>query len=77
MVITYSKNDCTACVGVKNLLANNGVEFEERNIEENDEYMDEVMKMGYASVPVTITKEGKEIVGFDLPELQQLIKDSK
>lgn len=77
MVITYSKEDCTACVGVKNLLANNGVEYDERNIDKDDKFLEEVTELGYSSVPVTITKEGKEIVGFDLPALQELIKNSK
>lgn len=74
MIIVYSKNDCPACRAVMTLLANNEVEFDERNINDDDAHMEAVKEMGYNSVPVTITKEGKEIAGFDLPELQKLIK---
>ena len=77
MVVIYSEENCTACVGVKNLLANNGVEFEERRIDKDDKYLEEVKEMGYSAVPVTVTPSGEEILGFDLPKLQKLIKENK
>lgn len=72
MVRVYSKDDCRNCVAVKNFLRNNGVNFEEINIDYNAEAKEEIVNAGYIGVPITRV-DGKDIVGFDLPKLKELI----
>lgn len=73
-MVVYSKDNCVGCVATKTFLENNEVVYEERNVEHNPEFMEELRTMGYSSLPITITDEGKEIVGFDMLELQGVIK---
>ena len=37
-VIVYTSNNCPHCKQVKGFLSDQGIEFEERNIEQNDEF---------------------------------------
>lgn len=75
-MVVYSKDNCPACNAVMSLLANNEVKFEEKNISEDEGYMQEVQNMGYNSVPITVTESDKVIIGFDLPLLQTEIKNN-
>lgn len=55
MVIIYTKNSCQPCRLTKAALTRNDVQYEERNIEENEAYFEEVREMGFSSVPVVKT----------------------
>lgn len=74
MIKVYSITTCPWCEKTKKYLASKGVEFEVRNIEENDEYAEECEKIsGDTAVPVT-TIDGKNFVlGFDKAKLDALI----
>lgn len=74
MVTLYSKNDCRYCVAVANFLRNNGVEFKEINIDEDEEGMNHVIDKGYMSIPVTEVEGQDDIHGFDLEALNKLVK---
>ncbi len=63
-VKVYTSNTCPYCVSAKSYLTENGVEFEERNIQTDNEARKELMEMGHMGVPVLIIDE-EEIVGFD------------
>ncbi|MEW6723189.1 MAG: glutaredoxin family protein [Candidatus Micrarchaeota archaeon] len=73
-VIVYSTTVCPWCVKVKEFLKQNGVEYEERNAQENPEYASEVLqKSGGMAVPVTDI-EGTIIVGFNVKKLKEALK---
>ena len=73
-VIVYSTTVCPWCVRVKEFLRQNGIEYEERNAQENPEYASEVMqKSGGLAVPVTDI-DGTIIIGFNVGKLKQALK---
>ncbi|WP_369355689.1 glutaredoxin family protein [Lysinibacillus capsici] len=64
-IVVYTKNACANCDQVKFALGAAGVEYETRNIEENEEYAQWLADKNYMSVPVTVFPSGKELVGFE------------
>lgn len=74
MVIVYSITTCPWCEKTKKYLASKGVEFENRNIEENKDFAKECYKLsGDTMVPVT-TADGKNFVlGFDKTKLDAML----
>lgn len=74
-VIVYTTNDCIECTFVKQVLSQEGIEFETRNIAENPEYQKEVEKYGFLGVPVTVY-EGHAVKGMS-NELQEIIELAK
>lgn len=73
MVKLYSKDNCRYCVAVANFLRNNGVEFEELNIDHDEEAKAHVLERGYQSIPVTEVEGQEDILGFDLERLHKLV----
>lgn len=74
MVIVYSVEECPWCHKVKKYLDKLQVGYEERNIDYNEEYANECIKIsGDNLVPVT-TIDGEEyVVGFDKEKLDKLL----
>ena len=59
-VVIYTQNNCQFTPQEKTYLTSKGVTFEERNVETNKTFLDEMMKLGsnFAGTPVTqITKD--------------------
>ncbi len=71
-VLVYSSNTCPYCTLAKDYLADKGVEFEERNVQEDDNARKELMEMGHMGVPVIVIGE-EEIVGFDKDRIDELV----
>lgn len=69
-VVVYTQPGCGPCMMVKGFLKNKGVEFEERNIREKQEYYNELINDGYRTTPVTYV-DGKVIAGFDPEKLEK------
>lgn len=55
MVTVYTKNSCPFCDRTKEFLDELGVEYNVRNIEEDDSNFQEVIDLGYQQVPVVVT----------------------
>jgi glutaredoxin-like YruB-family protein len=73
MVIVYSADWCAFCHAAKQYFDKLGVTYEERNVEEKPEYMQEsVQKSGQMGIPV-IDIDGEIIVGFDRPRIDAAI----
>ena len=70
--IVYSRNNCPYCVQVKKYLTEQGVSFEERNVDLKDEYAEELYNKGMRSVPVTYIGE-TQIIGFNQTLLSQTV----
>lgn len=71
-IIVYSRNFCPHCVQVKKYLTENNVQFEERNVDANEAYMEELFNMGMRAVPVTVVGEQK-ILGFNATQLKSVL----
>ncbi|QGQ46186.1 glutaredoxin family protein [Metabacillus sediminilitoris] len=74
-VIVYSTQGCVECNFVKQMLTDEEIPFEVRDVMSSVEYQQEVEKFGFMGVPVTVVGE-KAVKGFN-PELQELIKSIK
>ena len=73
-VKVYSIHVCPWCDKVKKYLKSKNVDFEERNVEDNPQYFEELKQIsGDEVVPVT-TIDGKNyVVSFDKPKLDALL----
>lgn len=73
-VMVYSTPTCPYCNMVKEFLTENKVEFEEKNVAEDEAAAKEMIeKTGQQGVPV-IDIDGKTVVGFDEAKLRELLK---
>ncbi|WNS75703.1 glutaredoxin family protein [Bacillus sp. DTU_2020_1000418_1_SI_GHA_SEK_038] len=71
-VIVYSAPGCVECNYVKQMLEEEKISFEVRDVMSSVEYQQEVEKFGFMGVPVTVVGD-KAIKGFN-PELKELIE---
>jgi len=63
--IIYTKTGCPYCAAAREDLKSRGIEFEEINVAQNPEQLNEMIKIsGSRKVPVIIT-DGKTTVGFN------------
>lgn len=77
-VIVYTTNDCIECTMVKQVLTQEGISFETRNVATNPEFQKEVEKYGFLGVPVTVV-ENRAVKGFtnELKEIMKLAKSGE
>ena len=72
-VIVYSAEWCPWCHKVMDFLKENNIEFEERNVD-NQEYAKEAVdKSGQGGIPVTDI-DGQIVIGFDTKKIKELLK---
>jgi glutaredoxin 3 len=69
-IIVYSISHCPMCSGVKEYLKEKGLEFVERNVEDDAEARAEFDKLGFRGTPVTVI-DGKPVLGFDRAKLDE------
>jgi glutaredoxin-like protein NrdH len=62
-VVVYSKPHCIECNVLKRFLEDYQIAYEVRDCGANPVYLDEVKKMGFLGVPVTVVN-GKAIQGL-------------
>ncbi|MEH7309002.1 glutaredoxin family protein [Neobacillus drentensis] len=75
-VIIYSQETCPPCHAEKLWLKENGIEFEERDIRKDDQYLQELIQLGAAATPATIIKDDDReevILGFDQSKLAEIL----
>ncbi|WP_413299735.1 glutaredoxin family protein [Bacillus sp. 1P10SD] len=76
-VIIYTQETCPPCHAEKLWFKENGIEFEDRDIRKNDQFLNEIIALGAAATPVTIIKDGDNeevIMGFDQSKLAELLE---
>ncbi|QWU15518.1 Glutaredoxin [Paenibacillus sophorae] len=71
-VVVYTSTNCPHCRQVKSFLNEKGVSFEERNIEQNEEFAQQVWDMGMRAVPITVIGEHK-IVGMNKTQFDKIL----
>jgi glutaredoxin len=74
-VTIYSQETCPPCHAEKLWFKENGIEFEEKDIRKNEQYLQELIQLGASATPVTIIKDGDNeefILGFDQEKFAEL-----
>ncbi len=70
-IIVYTKTGCPWCIGLTDFLTEKGIDFEERNVSENEVYFTEMQaKSGQTKAPV-VDIDGKIIADTDKEEIEQ------
>jgi len=73
MIKVYSTPTCPYCVTLKNFLKEKGFEFEDIDVSQNQELLNEMVeKSGQMGVPV-IDINGEIIIGFDREKIVRLL----
>jgi glutaredoxin 3 len=77
MVTVYSADWCAFCRAAKDYLNKIGVKFTEKNVDNDKEAGKELVeKSGQMAIPV-IDIDGKIIIGFNKPALDEALKSAK
>lgn len=63
----YCRTHCTPCNFVKKYMDDHGIKYEEKNIDTDAAYGDELKSLGFQGVPVVVGDGMEPIHGF-LPE---------
>jgi glutaredoxin len=63
-VIMYTLGNCPTCDRARAGLAKRGVEFEERRVDENEEWWEQALKYAF-TVPIIIWDEGDVEIGWE------------
>lgn len=71
-VTIFTSSTCPHCKTAKDYLKEKGVEFEERNVQNDPEARKELIQKGYMGVPVIVVGD-EEIQGFDKQRLEELL----
>lgn len=68
----YTTNSCIYCTKAKNYLSKKEIKYVEKNVQEDSMAREELLSMGYRTVPVILLGE-EEIVGFDKDKIDKII----
>ena len=76
MIKVYSTSSCPYCETLKQYLKEHNIEFEDIDVSQNKEALDEmVQKSGQMGVPV-VDIDGQIVVGFDKEKICELLNIS-
>ena len=71
-VTVYSKHNCSQCNFTKRFLDENNIAYEERNVDDNAQALEEVKNLGFQSLPVVKAEGLEPFNGFNPGKLNQL-----
>ena len=74
MIKLYTKNDCIQCTMTKKLLNKDNIKYEEINVEENSDVLEDLKSRGFKSLPVLSYNDKEYIVGFQVDKLRAFVK---
>ena len=72
-VIIYSKPGCAHCQFTKKHLEKLAISYEERDINKNESFLEEVRTLGFQSLPVIIVEGEEPFSGFQPDRLEKLV----
>ncbi len=72
-IIVFTQPDCPPCWSVKVYLADKGLEFEERDVTEDQEAVRELVETYQSRSTPTIVIGENVMIGFDPEELDQIL----
>lgn len=71
-ITLYTKNNCPQCNMTKRFLIDKQIDYVERNIDTEPQYVDWLKEQGFRSVPVLTKEDTPAIVGFRPDQLRSL-----
>lgn len=74
MIKLYTKNNCIQCTMTKKLLNKDNIKYEEINVEENSDVLEDLKSRGFKSLPVLSYNDKEYIVGFQVDKLRAFVK---
>lgn len=72
-VVVYSGAHCPACIKAKEYLEELGIDYIEKNVDENLEAKSELSKLGTESLP-TLIIQGQVIIGFSKRRISEAVR---
>ena len=69
-VFIYTQPGCEGCQREKKFLTQKGIDFTEKNIQEDEQALEELLELGAHGTPTTLI-DRKAIVGFDRQKLAE------
>lgn len=63
-VVVYSKPNCMQCNFTKKFLEDKGIPYQIKDIEQNEQAVNEVKSLGFSSLPVVIAEGIEAFHGF-------------
>lgn len=73
MIKVYSKPNCMQCEFTKKFLKDNGLQFEVRDVFESEQFKDEVVELGFTSLPVVVADGHEPFSGYRPDKLDELL----
>lgn len=73
-ITIYTSTTCSFCHMAKDYLDGKGLKYTEKNISEDKDARMEMMKMGFAGVPVIVIGD-EQILGFDKAKIDAALED--
>lgn len=73
-ITIYSKSGCPECVFTKKFFESENLSFEEKRVDLNKTYLDQVVNLGYNSLPVVTYGDGESFSGYKPEKLQILVE---
>ncbi|CAH1856055.1 glutaredoxin-like protein NrdH [Convivina praedatoris] len=70
-VTVYTKNNCVQCKMTKKFLDQKGIEYQEINISQETQYIDQLREKGFRQTPVVMSGE-LNFSGFRPSELEKI-----
>lgn len=74
-IIIYTKTNCGWCAEVLDLLLERDIFFEERNVSENREFMEEMIKKSNQTFAPTLDIDGEILADTDANAIAQYLKE--
>lgn len=71
-VTIYTTDTCPYCIKAKKYLSEKGIEYNEKNVHKDFQAKQELLAMGYRTVPVIVINK-REIVGFDKQKIDRAL----
>lgn len=72
-VTVYTRNTCGPCRTLKYWLKQKEISFNEKNIDDNPKFVDELLKLtAFQMVPVAVI-DGEVVMGNNIPKINQLL----
>ncbi|MGF3065932.1 glutaredoxin family protein [Facklamia sp. P12945] len=71
-ITLYSKTGCGQCVFLKRYLDSKGLNYLEKNVED-ESYLEEVRELNCQSLPVVLIGQSAPVVGFQPDVIERLL----
>lgn len=70
MIVVYSKPQCVACDQTKKWLSRHNLPYEEEQLADHPDIVEEVKASGYSAAPICVTDQGHWWAGMNLDKLK-------